>query len=329
MKNVFRGLSLVAGVLTVLIVLVLVYLKVTYPRSDPPENIIIKSNPRRLQRGRYLSRNVAGCIGCHSIRDWTRFAAPPKPGTEGGGGDLINPENGFPGTITITNITPFSLGTWSDGELIRAITCGVTRNDEPLFPIMPYPNYNLISREDVYSIVTYLKTLEPIENDLKKKELNFPINFIARIIPLQSYTPVPQPLSTDTLSHGRYLTNIASCFSCHTRMEGSKYAEGMDYAGGREFMIPSGVVTSSNITPDIESGIGGWNKEMFIRRFKFFDTDSTHSLPVGKDDFNTPMPWTMYAGMTEADLGAIFEYLQTCMPVDNKVVKWTPARVTK
>ena len=112
-------------------------------------------------------------------------------------------------------------------------------------------------------------------------------------------------------------------------MERGQYVDGMDYAGGRQFKLSSGVVTSSNITPSLESGIGRWTKEIFIRRFKYFDTDSTHIIPVGQKDFNTPMPWTMYAGMTAEDLAAIFKYLKSCKPVVNKVVKWTPVDVTK
>src|SRR5690606_28300321 len=38
----------------------------------------------------------------------------------------------------------------------------------------------------------------------------------------------------------------------------------------------------------------------------------------------TIMPWTLYAGMTEEDLGAIYDYLRTIAPVKNKVTKWTP-----
>ena len=329
MKKAFKILSLVLGIITVVIVLVLVYLNVTYPRSDPPENIKIEFDSKQLQRGRYLSTNVAGCIGCHSIRDWTKFAAPPKPGTEGGGGDQVNEKNGFPGTVVIKNITPSSLGTWSDGDLIRAIACGVTPENDPLFPIMPYSDYNSISREDMYSIITYLKTLAPIENKLAESDLNFPINFIARTLPLKSYTPIESPRPSDTLAYGKYLTTIASCFNCHTQMEKGQYVDGMSYAGGRQFKISSGVVTSSNITPSLESGIGRWTKEIFISRFKYFDTDSTRIIGVGQEDFNTPMPWTMYAGMTEEDLAAIFKYLKSCKPVDNKIVKWTPAHVTK
>ena len=38
---------------------------------------------------------------------------------------------------------------------------------------------------------------------------------------------------------------------------------------------------------------------------------------VAPGKFNTVMPWTMYAGMTDEDLGAIYDYLQTAKPVSN------------
>jgi hypothetical protein len=42
------------------------------------------------------------------------------------------------------------------------------------------------------------------------------------------------------------------------------------------------------------------------------------------EEFNTIMPWTMYSGMNDEDLGAIYEYLRTVSPVKNAVVKYTP-----
>jgi hypothetical protein len=78
-----------------------------------------------------------------------------------------------------------------------------------------------------------------------------------------------------------------------------------------------------NITPDKETGIGLWSKELFIQRFKAYANDSLKYVPVSKDDFNTPMPWIMYAGMTDEDLGAIYDYLRTVKPVVNQVERFT------
>jgi hypothetical protein len=52
--------------------------------------------------------------------------------------------------------------------------------------------------------------------------------------------------------------------------------------------------------------------------------DESAAAPV-KDGRNTGMPWYVYAGMTDEDLGAIYAYLRTLPPVENRVEKWPPA----
>jgi hypothetical protein len=55
-------------------------------------------------------------------------------------------------------------------------------------------------------------------------------------------------------------------------------------------------------------------------------TDSSYVVPsVARGEFNTIMPWTMYARMTEEDLAAIYVYLQTVKPIENTVNKFTSA----
>jgi hypothetical protein len=83
------------------------------------------------------------------------------------------------------------------------------------------------------------------------------------------------------------------------------------------------VVRSANITPDKETGIGTWNKEIFIKRFR--DSMLLAEQAVKPGDYNTVMPWTTYAGMNDTDLGAIYDYLTTLPAVNNKVEKFTPA----
>jgi len=46
-------------------------------------------------------------------------------------------------------------------------------------------------------------------------------------------------------------------------------------------------------------------------------------MKAGSMEYNTAMPWTMYAGMTEQDLGAIYKYLRSLKPIKNKVEKFT------
>jgi cytochrome c553 len=125
------------------------------------------------------------------------------------------------------------------------------------------------------------------------------------------------------VAYGRYLSMIASCADCHTPAEKGEPVPGMDYAGGFEFKFPGGTVRSLNITPDPETGIGIWTKEDFVARFKAFADSASQNVPVTMNEFNTPMPWIMYAGMSDEDLGAIYTYLRTLKPVKNQVEKFT------
>ena len=76
----------------------------------------------RVKKGEYLANNVMVCIDCHSLRDWSKYSGPIVPGTEWMGGEFFDQEQGLPGKYFATNITPYTLESWSDGEIYRAIT---------------------------------------------------------------------------------------------------------------------------------------------------------------------------------------------------------------
>jgi hypothetical protein len=46
-------------------------------------------------------------------------------------------------------------------------------------------------------------------------------------------------------------------------------------------------------------------------------------MPAKSMEYNTVMPWTMFAGMTERDLGAIYKYLRSVKSIKNKVEKYS------
>ncbi len=80
------------------------------------------------------------------------------------------------------------------------------------------------------------------------------------------------------------------------------------------------VVRATNISPDPETGIGDWTLEQFIARFRMYQGEAGRTLPLRPDGRNTLMPWTMYADMTDADLGAIYAFLMQSEPRSNRVV---------
>jgi hypothetical protein len=189
---------------------------------------------------------------------------------------------------------------------------------------MPYPSYKYMAEEDVKAIIAYIKTLKPHPNVVPESEPNFPFSVIMNFIPSKA-EPTEKPNPADSIAYGKYVTTIAGCIDCHTPYEGGQPVEGKEFAGGRDFPFVDGsIVRSSNITPDEQTGIGSWSKKQFIERFKFYEGKDTIEVAAG--EFNSYMPWTMYAGMTKEDLGAIYTYLMTIEQKENKVVRFTAAK---
>jgi mono/diheme cytochrome c family protein len=305
----------------------LTYVKLALPDVEKSPELKVELTPEKISRGSYLANHVAVCMDCHSTRDFSLFAAPPKKGTEGMGGDRFDETMGFPGVYYAKNITPAGIAGYTDGELYRLITTGVNKKGEAIFPVMPYPYYGKMDPEDVKAIIAYIRTLPPIPSNVPESKSNFPMNFIINTIP-QNPDPQKTPPRSDKVAYGRHLANMSACIECHTQVDKGQIIKELMYSGGREFQFPDGnVLKSANITPDIETGIGKWTEEEFIKKFKSY-TDSGYVSPkVAPGEFNTIMPWTMYAGMTEEDLSAIYAYLRSVPPMKNQVVKFSKAGV--
>jgi mono/diheme cytochrome c family protein len=121
------------------------------------------------------------------------------------------------------------------------------------------------------------------------------------------------------VDRGDYLVNsIMACGNCHTprRADGEPMVE-KGLSGGVTITTPAFVATASNITPDIETGIGAWT-----------DDDIKHALIEGvrPDHGRFPgvalapvMPANFYKALSAADLDAIVAYLRTIKPVRHEV----------
>jgi len=287
------------------------------------EDIHVTATPERIHRGEYLFNYVAVCVDCHSARNEKLFSMPVVAGTEGGGGELFDQHRGFPGSYTAKNLTPYHLSGWTDAEIFRAITSGENREGRALFPIMPYQSYGKMDKEDVYSIISYLRTLKPIPNEWPASQSDFPMSIIINTIPKPADLR-PAPPSSDAVRYGKYLVSIANCMHCHTQMERGELKKGLEFAGGREFPMPTGgTVRSANITADVETGIGAWSREAFVQKFRSMGDSTFHPFEIQKGGMNTIMPWTNFGKMKENDLAAIYAFLRTVKPIRNKVQKFT------
>lgn len=275
----------------------------------------------KIKRGDYLVNAVANCMHCHANRDFKKFGGPTVPGTEGKGGQ----RKGVP----VSNITPTVLGSWTDQQIERAITTGITNVGDTLFPTMPYMNYKYLTKYDGESIVAYLRTLKPLPDSVPKRNLSnlqpgklaslyhdFYVNDI--------YQALDQPHPDTDLAKGKYLVTIGGCIGCHTNIDLKllEYKRDSLLAGGLLSNKPGNnfKVKSANITPDSTTGIGLWTEEMFLAKFKLYRDKEAYDYNPGKH--NSEMPWTIFANMTDDDIKSIYRYLRTIKPVKNKVTKW-------
>lgn len=319
-------LKIGGGVLLLFILLIsgaLIYLSAALPDVGEAPELSVEITPERVERGEYLANYVFACIDCHSTRNFSKFSGPLVAGTYGKGGERFGPEMGLPGVYYSKNLTPYNLGDWTDGEIFRAITTGVNKEGKALFPIMPYLSYGKADKEDIYDIIAYLRTLEPVEADVPESASQFPMNFILNTIPVPAAFST-KPDKSDTLEYGKYLVTVAACRDCHTPQKQGAPIEELELAGGFEFLFPSGeLIRSANITPDEKTGIGSWDEDEFVRRFKSY-ADTSSLVDVNQGEFNTIMPWSMYAQMEEYDLRAMYSYLRTIPAVENQIVRFTP-----
>lgn len=325
MKKFFRALLIIAAAIIILAGLAAGYVFFFLPNVGAAPDLTVTITPQRVERGKYIANHVAVCIDCHSTRDWSKYAGPLIAGTEGKGGDVFKKEFGFPGTFYARNITPYGIGKWSDGEVFRAVTSGVSKDGSALFPLMPYQHYGALDKEDVYSIIAYIRTLPAIKNEVPRSKADFPVNILMHLAPAKPAF-VTRPAETDTVKYGEYLVRMASCVTCHSQEDKGNLIKGTEYGGGREFQLPGGTVRSANITFH-HTGIAGWTKEQFIARFTQYQDSSYQPAQLQLTDFNTPMPWMMYSGMKQTDLAAIYAYLKTVKPLDHTVQKFTAKKM--
>lgn len=321
MKKIFIVLLSIVGIAVLLVVAAATYIKLALPNVGDAPEISVERTPERIQRGEYLANHITVCMDCHSTRDWSQFAGP-LTGELGVGGEKFSKEMGFPGTIYSPNITPHNLEDWTDGDIYRAITTGVNKKGEAMFPVMPYHDYGKMDEEDIFSIIAYVRSLKPVATETPERELDFPVSVLVNTMPVPANL-TKMPDKSDRVSYGQYLVNASGCVHCHSQVHKGVVIPGTEFGGGREFAQPAGILRTPNITPHPTTGIGSWTSEVFVHRFKMYVDSSYQSKVYTPNDLNTIMPWVMYAGMDTADLEAIYLYLKSVQPIDNHVDRET------
>src|SRR5262245_22625385 len=124
----------------------------------------------------------------------------------------------------------------------------------------------------------------------------------ARELPMPLDTSLQADAKSPLIMQGAALAAIGNCNVCHSK------AEGFPYAGGRPIVTPFGTVYATNITPDLQTGIGGWTAAAFARAMREgVSRDGRHLYPA--------FPYDHMARMRAEDIEAVYAFITTRRPV--------------
>jgi mono/diheme cytochrome c family protein len=263
-----------------------------------------------VARGESIVRNVAVCGHCHS--------GEPKnaDGPLSGGREFHDWRIGTARASNLTSDPETGLGAWSDAEIVRALRNGQSRNGRLLAPVMPYEWFHGMSDQDAFAVAHYLKSLSPVRNVVQQSP-----NVIFRMARTTLLAPKPAvstsaPAPGPTPEYGRYLAHhVGLCADCHTPRKGllAKADQTRLFAGTSN--PPKGFPANpSNITADLETGIGRWSESDFVQTMR------TGVTPAGIH-LHPFMPWHEMGRMSDDDLRALYRYLRTTTAVRNDVTR--------
>jgi mono/diheme cytochrome c family protein len=119
-----------------------------------------------------------------------------------------------------------------------------------------------------------------------------------------SFAQARAEVSPDTIERGKALIVAADCASCHTQDPAKPFA------GGKRIDTPFGAIYSPNLTPDRETGLGGWSDADFSRALR-------NGVARDGSSYYPAFPYPHFTKMTRDDLLAIRAYLATLAPFRN------------
>lgn len=325
--------KILLGLLLLVIILVagaFTFIQLSYNKTYdlPYPELQVSTDSAVLARGEYLVNGPAHCVSCHvgSVKEAIRSDQGEKLPLRGGLTFAFGPL----GTISTANLTPdpeTGIGRYSDGEVFRMMRHAVKPNGTAtLTPMMPFWN---MADEDLVAIVSYLRSLEPVNNPVPDPQWTFMGKFVRTISsafkPVTDPTPPKTaPTMAPTVERGEYLANyVANCVGCHTPRDletfepiGPEFSGGMEFEPWPEFYREVGVdedlwVRSTNLTPDPGSALARFKTpEEWVARFR-----------QGRILMHSPMDWGPFSRMTDEDLTAIWMYLNSLEPVQNDITE--------
>ncbi|WP_312836756.1 cytochrome c [Pantoea sp.] len=256
-------------------------------------------NSSLIAKGKYVAI-AADCGACHN--------APHNAAEMGGGYIITSPL----GNIFASNITPSKIagiGDYTEEDFSRTVREGINKQGQHLYPAMPYTSYAKITDEDMHALYVYfMQGVKPSDKPAPVTALPFPFNmrsgmavwnrFFADARPFQ-----PRADVSEEVNRGDYLVNaLAHCDTCHTPRNAFMGQDNSKALSGGNL----GSWYAPNITPDKNSGIGGWRDEEIAQYLK-----TGHV--AGKAQAAGPMAEAVEHSLqhlSDSDINAIVAYLR-------------------
>jgi mono/diheme cytochrome c family protein len=314
MKKILKWLGIAIGAVIVIVAGAAAYVAV----APLPHYAVVKVDfpvdvtPERVARGKRSVEML--CAACHMDSATGGLTGKRMP-------DLPK-QFGEAWSRNITAHPVKGIGSWTNGEIAYLLRTGVARDGRytPVW-MVKLPN---ASDEDLRDIIAFLRSDDPLVQPRDVDDHDSRPSFLTKVLCRVAFKPFPYPAHEivapppeDKVAYGRYLVDARLlCYACHsadfTTNDDFHPEKSAGYLGGGNAMPDVGgkLVHTANLTPDHETGIGGWTEEQFRR-----------ALKEGIRPDNRPLRYPMepYRLLADAEVDAILAYLRSVPPARNKV----------
>lgn len=277
------------------------------------EKVDFKSHPtpESIERGRVLVMSL--CAGCHldnetgALTGKMMLDAPPEFGV------VYSPN--------ITQDKEYGIGSWTDGEIAYLLRTGIKKTGQYAPPYMAKLPH--LADDDMNAVISFLRSGNKAVAPVAKEDKPCEPSFLTKALCNAVFKPFPypdhsieMPDTNNKKEWGKYLVFNFECFSCHSAdFKSNDFLnpeKSVGYLGGGNMMLnmEGEKIFTSNLTPHKELGIGSWTEEEFIKAVKY-------GIREGEVALRYPMQ--PYVHLSNSEIGAIYQYLQSVPPIENKI----------
>ncbi len=271
------------------------------------------SSPEALVRGGKLVRTL--CAACHMNGETGKLT----------GKQMLDAPKEF-GTVYSPNITQdreFGIGDWTDAEIVYLLRTGVKKDGQYAPPWMAKLPH--LADADMNAIISFLRSDDPAVAPDAVEDYPSEPSFLTKFLTQFAFTPLPLPDgpialpdTANLVELGQYLAINLECYSCHSadfktnNSLSPELSAGFFGGGNKPLNLEGKVIMTQNLTPDPESGIGKWSGEQFLKAVKYGQKEGEPALRY---------PMLPQVFLTDHEVLAIYAYLKTIPPINNKVVR--------